>query len=65
MAQGPTVVLFSRDLRVGGDVPWNYGNWQWVAGTGNDTRPNRTINLQSQGPPVRSRRSYVRRWLAA
>ena len=29
----------------------NAGKWQWVAGTGSDTRPNRMLN------PIRQRRS--------
>ena len=32
------------DLLADADVANNAGNWQWVAGTGNDTRPNRVIN---------------------
>src|SRR6266576_3469823 len=28
-------------LLADGDVANNAGNWQWVAGTGNNTRPNR------------------------
>ena len=32
------------DLLVDGDVAQNVGNWQWVAGTGVDTRPNRVYN---------------------
>jgi deoxyribodipyrimidine photo-lyase len=47
---------------VDGDVACNYGNWQWVAGTGNDTRPNRVLN-----PLVQARRfdpggEYVSAW---
>ena len=34
------------DLLVDGDIANNSGNWQWVAGTGNDTRPNR-ISIRS------------------
>jgi len=34
---------FAR-LLVDADVANNVGNWQWVAGTGNDTRPNRVLN---------------------
>ena len=33
---------------VDGDVANNYGNWQWVAGTGNDTRHNRGFNVERQ-----------------
>jgi len=31
-------------LLVDADLANNVGNWQWVAGTGNDTRPNRVLN---------------------
>jgi deoxyribodipyrimidine photo-lyase len=31
-----------------GDVANNSCNWQWVAGTGNDTRPNRVLNPERQ-----------------
>lgn len=52
------------DLLVDGDIANNQMNWQWVAGTGTDTRPNRVLN-----PVVQARRfdpdgSYVRRWVA-
>ena len=33
---------------VDGDVANNVGNWQWVAGTGVDTRPNRIFNPIAQ-----------------
>ena len=36
------------DLLVDGDVANNVGNWQWVAGTGVDTRPNRVFNPIAQ-----------------
>jgi deoxyribodipyrimidine photo-lyase len=52
------------DLLVDGDVANNQLNWQWVAGTGTDTRPNRVLN-----PLLQSRRydpdgAYVRRWVS-
>ena len=34
----------SGALLADGDVACNAGNWQWVAGTGNNTRPNRIMN---------------------
>lgn len=48
---------------VDGDIASNQLNWQWVAGTGTDTRPNRVLN-----PVVQARRydpdgAYVRRWV--
>ncbi|KAF2776999.1 deoxyribodipyrimidine photo-lyase [Streptomyces sp. OM5714] len=51
------------DLLVDGDVVNNQLNWQWVAGTGTDTRPHRVLN-----PLVQSKRfdpdgAYVRRWV--
>ena len=48
---------------VDGDVPCNYGNWQWAAGTGNDTRPNRVLNPVAQARRFDRDGSYVRRWL--
>ncbi|MFE2601387.1 cryptochrome/photolyase family protein [Streptomyces sp. NPDC059396] len=51
------------ELLVDGDIANNQLNWQWMAGTGTDTRPNRVLN-----PLVQARRfdpggEYVRRWL--
>ncbi|OIJ63495.1 cryptochrome/photolyase family protein [Streptomyces mangrovisoli] len=51
------------DLLVDGDVANNQLNWQWTAGTGTDTRPNRVLN-----PVLQSRRydpdgTYIRRWV--
>lgn len=43
------------------DVANNVGNWQWVAGTGNDTRPNRVLNPLRQGERFDPRGEYVRR----
>lgn len=31
-------------LLVDGDIASNAGNWQWIAGTGNDTRPGRRFS---------------------
>jgi 2-polyprenyl-3-methyl-5-hydroxy-6-metoxy-1,4-benzoquinol methylase len=36
------------DLLLDGDVAQNVGNWQWVAGVGTDTRPNRVFNPVAQ-----------------
>ena len=43
-------------LLVDGDVASNSGNWQWVAGTGVDTRPNRVFNPICAGQALRSER---------
>jgi deoxyribodipyrimidine photo-lyase len=43
------------------DVANNVGNWQWVAGTGNDTRPNRVLNPLRQARRFDPGGDYVRR----
>jgi deoxyribodipyrimidine photo-lyase len=48
---------------VDGDIANNSGNWQWVAGTGNDTRPNRRFNPIRQAERFDPDGAYVRRWL--
>ncbi|MGH8839952.1 MAG: FAD-binding domain-containing protein, partial [Jiangellaceae bacterium] len=48
---------------VDGDVASNAGNWQWVAGTGNDTRPNRVLNPLRQAKRFDPRGDYVRRYV--
>lgn len=50
-------------LLIDGDVANNQLNWQWTAGTGTDSNPNRIFN-----PTVQSRRFdpdgvYIRRYL--
>ena len=45
------------------DVACNNGNWQWVAGTGNDTRPNRVLNPLRQARRLDPGGDYVRRWV--
>jgi deoxyribodipyrimidine photo-lyase len=51
------------DLLVDGDVANNQLNWQWAAGTGTDTRPNRLLNPLVQARRFDPRGEYVRRWL--
>ncbi|MBA2331646.1 MAG: deoxyribodipyrimidine photo-lyase [Actinobacteria bacterium] len=51
------------DLLVDGDVANNVGNWQWVAGTGVDTRPNRIFNPTLQAKRLDPRGDYVRRYV--
>ncbi|MGW1864588.1 cryptochrome/photolyase family protein [Streptomyces mauvecolor] len=51
------------DLLVDGDVANNQLNWQWVAGTGTDTRPNRVLNPVVQGKRFDPHGSYVSRWV--
>ncbi|MBY8881289.1 cryptochrome/photolyase family protein [Actinacidiphila acidipaludis] len=51
------------DLLVDGDVANNQLNWQWVAGTGTDTRPNRVLNPVAQARRYDPDGAYVRRWV--
>ncbi|MEV6113844.1 deoxyribodipyrimidine photo-lyase [Streptomyces sp. NPDC052109] len=51
------------DLLVDGDVANNQLNWQWMAGTGTDTRPNRVLNPVVQGKRYDPDGAYVRRWV--
>jgi len=51
------------DLLVDGDMANNQLNWQWVAGTGADTRPNRVLNPMRQAERYDPGGDYVRRWI--
>jgi deoxyribodipyrimidine photo-lyase len=50
-------------LLVDADLANNVGNWQWVAGTGNDTRPNRVLNPIRQAHRFDPTGEYVRRYV--
>ncbi len=50
-------------LLVDGDLANNQLNWQWVAGTGTDTRPNRVLNPLVQADRFDPHGEYVRRWV--
>jgi deoxyribodipyrimidine photo-lyase len=45
------------------DVANNAGNWQWVAGTGNNPRPNRVMNPLRQATRFDRDGDYVRRYV--
>jgi deoxyribodipyrimidine photo-lyase len=45
------------------DVANNAGNWQWVAGTGHNTRPNRVMNPLRQAERFDRSGEYVRRYV--
>ncbi|MER5886616.1 deoxyribodipyrimidine photo-lyase [Streptomyces sp. NPDC001941] len=51
------------DLLVDGDVANNQLNWQWMAGTGTDSRPNRVLNPVTQAKRYDPEGAYVRRWV--
>jgi deoxyribodipyrimidine photo-lyase len=47
---------------IDGDVASNSGNWQWAAGTGADTRPNRHLDPDRQARRHDPDGAYIRRW---
>jgi deoxyribodipyrimidine photo-lyase len=48
---------------VDADLANNNLNWQWAAGTGTDTRPNRVLNPLRQAQRYDPHGAYVRRWI--
>lgn len=52
-----------RELLADGDVACNAGNWQWIAGTGNNPRPGRVLNPLRQAARFDPRGDYVRRYV--
>lgn len=51
------------ELLVDGDMANNQLNWQWMAGTGTDSRPNRVLNPVTQAKRYDPQGVYVRRWV--
>ena len=51
------------DQLVDGDVANNTMNWQWVAGTGTDSRFNRTSTYHARPAPFDPNGEYVRRYV--
>jgi len=51
------------DHLVDGDLANNFGQWQWTAGTGTDSRPNRMFNPVTQGQRYDPEGIYVRRYV--
>ncbi len=51
------------DWLLDGDIVNNSANWQWVAGTGADRRPNRVYNPVRQAERYDPSGDYVRRWV--
>lgn len=51
------------EFLVDGDIANNQLNWQWMAGTGTDSRPNRVLNPVTQARRYDPDGGYVRRWV--
>jgi deoxyribodipyrimidine photo-lyase len=45
------------------DVASNWGNWAYLAGVGNDPRPNRYFNIEKQANDYDSKSDYRKLWL--
>jgi deoxyribodipyrimidine photo-lyase len=52
-----------ESLLIDYDVCSNQGNWMYVAGVGNDPRPNRRFNIRRQAQRYDPDGAYVRHWL--
>lgn len=52
------------DHLVDGDLANNFGQWQWTAGTGTDSRPNRMFNPITQSQRYDPDGVYIRRYVA-
>lgn len=52
-----------ESLLIDYDVCSNQGNWMYVAGVGNDPRPNRRFNIQRQAQRYDPHGAYVKHWL--
>jgi deoxyribodipyrimidine photo-lyase len=51
------------DHLVDGDLANNFGQWQWMAGTGTDSRPNRMFNPVTQSERYDPGGVYLRRYV--
>ena len=56
--------FFERNL-IDFDPCSNYGNWAYLGGVGNDSRPNRAFNLPKQAEIYDSDGSFRKLWLGA
>ena len=52
-----------RDWLIDGDLASNQLGWQWVAGTGTDTNPNRIFNPQRQSERFDPTGEYIRKYV--
>ncbi|MDW8295534.1 MAG: DASH family cryptochrome [Raineya sp.] len=54
---------YFESLLIDYDVCSNWGNWQYVAGVGNDPRENRYFNIISQAERYDSQAEFMKHWL--
>ena len=53
-----------EELLIDYDACSNYGNWMYLAGVGNDPRPNRAFNLEKQAEYYDSDEKFRTLWLS-
>jgi deoxyribodipyrimidine photo-lyase len=54
--------MYFESMLVDYDVCSNWGNWNYVAGIGNDPRPNRYFNILKQASSYDPDNSFVKHW---
>jgi deoxyribodipyrimidine photo-lyase len=54
---------YFESLLIDYDPCSNWGNWNYVAGIGNDPRPNRYFNIMRQAKQYDPKGAYVKHWL--
>lgn len=54
---------YFESLLIDYDVCSNWGNWQYVAGIGNDPRENRYFNIISQARKYDFKGEYIKKWI--
>jgi deoxyribodipyrimidine photo-lyase len=56
--------MYFESLLIDYDVCSNWGNWNYVAGVGNDPRENRYFNIEKQAKTYDPQGEYVKLWLS-
>jgi deoxyribodipyrimidine photo-lyase len=55
--------MYFESLLIDFDVCSNWGNWNYIAGIGNDPRPNRYFNIPLQGEKYDEEARYIKHWV--
>ncbi len=55
--------MYFESVLIDYDVCSNWGNWNYLAGIGNDPRPNRYFNITKQGEKYDPEAEYIKHWL--
>ncbi len=55
--------MYFESLLIDFDVCSNWGNWNYIAGVGNDPRPNRYFNIPLQGEKYDPEAKFIKHWI--